>query len=401
MVKIAILGFGTVGSGVYEVIRRNGESFSKKAGQTIDIKYIMDIRDFDNHIESNLFTKSFEEILEDDEVSIVVEVIGGIEPAYSYTKKALLAGKHVVTSNKELVATKGAELLAIAQQNNINYMFEASVGGGIPIIRPLNQCLAANEITEIMGILNGTTNYILTKMIKKGQSFSDALKDAQDKGYAERNPAADVEGHDTCRKIAILSSLVFGRQINADKIYTEGITSIALEDIEYAQKLNSVIKLIGYSHIRDKKVFARVSPLILPGDHPLATVEDVFNGILVKGDAIGDVMFYGRGAGKLPTASAVVADVIDIVKNDQNHRFIWSEGDDSILLNINDEFSTYLVRVGGDDTEQIRKEFGNVIFVKSEKIKGEFAFITPQIKEGELNEKINKIDNVLKKIRMY
>ncbi|WHH61422.1 homoserine dehydrogenase [Petroclostridium sp. X23] len=401
MVKIAVLGFGTVGSGVVEVIRKNGESISKKAGEQIVVKHILDIRDFPDHPDRDLFTKDIEDILNDDEVSIVVEVMGGVEPAYTFTKRALLSGKHVVTSNKELVATHGSELLSIAEEKNINYMFEASVGGGIPIIRPLNQCLAANQITEIMGILNGTTNYILTQMIKAGQSFENALKDAQEKGYAERNPAADVEGHDACRKIAILSSLAFGHHVDSDQIHTEGITKISLEDVEYAEEMGSVIKLLGISKKVGDKVCARVSPMMIPKEHPLAGVEDVFNGILVKGDAIGDVMFYGRGAGKLPTASAVVADVIDITKHiDRNNRFIWKKSEREILMDIGESNTSYFVRVKTDDKpaviNTISKMLGKCSFISIDNpsTEDEVAFVTPEKKEKDLKNVLNSLNNL-------
>jgi len=399
MVKIGVMGFGTVGSGVVEVIRKNASSISRKAGQTIDIKYILDIRDFPDSPERHLLTKNAEDILNDDEISIVVEVMGGIEPAYTFTKRALLSGKHVVTSNKELVAAHGAELLAIAREKNVNYMFEASVGGGIPIIRPLNQCLAANDITEIVGILNGTTNYILTKMIKEGQSFEDALKDAQDKGYAERNPEADVEGYDACRKISILSSLVFGKQVDSNKVYTEGITKIKLEDVEYADRMGKVIKLLGISKKVGDKVYVRVSPMMISKDHPLAGIEDVFNGILVRGDAIGEVMFYGRGAGKLPTASAVVADIIDIVRNlDRNNKYIWVKSDEDFLLDYGEYEVSYFVRVKTDDKSSVMNEvtkvFGNCnfVFIENENASDEVAFVTPKRKEKDLQSALSKIN---------
>ena len=318
----------------------------RKAGQEIDIKYILDIRDFEDHEESHLFTKDFNDILNDDEVSVVIEVMGGTNPAYDFSKAALLAGKHVVTSNKELVATHGTELLNIAKEHNINYLFEASVGGGIPIIRPLNQCLAANEIEEIYGILNGTTNYILTKMIKEGAGFEEALKEAQEKGYAERNPSADVDGIDACRKIAILASLASGKFVDSHKILTEGISKLEKADAKYAEKMNCVIKLIGYAKLEeDGRVFTRVCPMLIPDDHQLSDVNGVFNAILVHGDSIGDVMFYGRGAGKLPTASAVVADVIDAVKHIAvNNRLIWRESAEDFLIDPSEVSGRYFVR---------------------------------------------------------
>ncbi len=346
MINIAILGFGTVGSGVYEILKNSPDAISKKAGDYLNIKYILDIRDFDNHPEKELFTKDFNDILSDDSVKVVVEVMGGLNPAYEFTKSAILAGKTVVTSNKELVATYGTELIKLAKEKSVNYFFEASVGGGIPIIRPLNQCLSANEIQEINGILNGTTNFILTKMFSEGTSFEVALAEAQELGYAERNPSADVDGHDACRKTAILSSLATGKFINYQNIPTEGITKISTTDVEFADKLGYVIKLIGSAKIsKDGKVSALVAPRLVSRESQLSSVSGVFNAIMLKGDALGDVMFYGRGAGKLPTASAVVADVIDGAKHlDVNKWVIWSEADDSIMADPMDVSYKYFVR---------------------------------------------------------
>ena len=312
MINIAVLGYGTIGSGVVEVLKTNGESIRKRAGDKINIKYVLDIREFPGDPIMEILVHDVNIILNDPEVKIVVEVMGGIEPAYSFVKEALLKGKSVVTSNKELVAKHGAELLDIAKERELNFLFEASVGGGIPIIRPLNQSLTADEIVEITGILNGTTNYILTKMSDEGMNFDEALKDAQALGYAERDPSADVEGYDACRKIAILSSLAYGMQVDFEDIYTEGIAGITDVDIKYAKKLDARIKLFATS-IRedDKNVYAMVAPMMIRANHPLYSVGDVFNGIYVRGNVIGDVMFYGSGAGKLPTASAVVADVVD------------------------------------------------------------------------------------------
>ena len=310
--NIAILGFGTVGSGVYEV--------ALQCNKGINVKSILDIRDFSGHPAGELFVDSYDVILNDSSISTVVETIGGLNPAYQYTKSALVCGKNVVTSNKELVAVHGVELSEIAVKNDVCFLFEASVGGGIPIIRPLQQCLAANQITEIYGILNGTTNYILTKMFKEGESFEHALAKAQQKGYAEQNPAADVEGHDTCRKIAILSSLAFGQNISCDTIPTRGITSIKKEDIGEAEASGCVIKLIGHAKIVDGEVQCKVEPMPIPKSSPLANVDGVYNGIMIHGEPVGDVMFYGRGAGKLPTASAVLADVIDIANRIERRR---------------------------------------------------------------------------------
>lgn len=317
MVNAAIMGFGTVGSGVYEIITKNAERIKHNALESeITVSRILDIRDFPDHPAAELFTKDFNDILNDPDITVVAEVMGGLHPAYEFTKQLLEAGKSVVTSNKELVATYGTELMEIAVSNNINYMFEASVGGGIPVIRPLHQCLTANNINRIAGILNGTTNYILNEMIDKGKSFDDALADAQAKGYAERNPAADIEGHDACRKIAILASLACGYYVDCGDIATEGITDITLEDVKYASKLGSVIKLIGYAEFdEDGKLYASVSPRIIDRKNMLAGVDGVMNAIMLTGDCVGDVMFYGAGAGKLPTASAVVADIVDCVRH--------------------------------------------------------------------------------------
>lgn len=385
MVYAAILGFGTVGSGVYEILRKNPSSIAKKAGDTIDIKYILDIRDFEDHPEKHLFTKNFDDILNDDEVSIIVEVMGGLKPAYEFTKSALLAGKSVITSNKELVATHGTELIAIAKENKTNYFFEASVGGGIPIIRPLNQCLAANEISHLHGILNGTTNYILTKMFSEGASFEDALKEAQDLGYAERNPEADVEGHDACRKTAILASLATGKFVDYNNIPTEGITKISQTDVIMAEKIGYVIKLIGSAEIgADGKVSAIVAPRLVPKTSLLSDVDGVFNAIMVRGDSLGDVMFYGRGAGKLPTASAVVADVIDAAKHFHINKWvIWGEPETDMMTVPETVSYRYFVRT--KDTTLINK------FAGAEEIggaDGEFVFITPEISEGNFKEMI-------------
>ncbi len=312
MVNVAILGFGTVGSGVAEVIQKNNNHISQKVANQVNLKYILDIRDFPDSPFANQVVHDFSIIEQDPEVDVVVETIGGATIALDYTRRALSAGKNVVTSNKELVATHGYELLQLSKQMGVNYLFEASVGGGIPIIRPITQCLAANELGEIVGILNGTPNYILTRMIRAGLPFEVALKEAQDNGYAERNPSADIEGADACRKICILSALAFGRHVYPDQVPTQGITKITLSDVAFARSGDMKIKLLGRSIRReDDKICAYVAPHLVADESPLANVEDVFNAISVKGDAIGDVMFYGRGAGKLPTASAVVADVMD------------------------------------------------------------------------------------------
>lgn len=403
MVKIAILGFGTVGSGVYEVVDKNNRGISKRSGQEIKIQHILDLRDFPGHPLQNRFTKDYDKILNDDEVEIVVEVMGGLNPAYEYTKRALLAGKHVVTSNKELVATYGAELLNLAKAQNVNYMFEASVGGGIPIIRPLHHCLAGNEIDEIVGILNGTTNYILTQMINEGVSFEDALADAQAKGYAERNPDADVLGYDACRKIAILASLACHKNVDYKLIETEGITEIKLKDVNYVAKIDSVIKLLGIFKIEeDGTVYVRVSPAIISNDHPLANVTGVFNGILVKGNAIGDVVFYGQGAGKLPTASAVVGDIIDIARNlNRNNNLTWDVVEENFVGNYLDMQNAYYVRLKADSDfkTKIASVFGECEYIDSDE--GELVFVTPIQRDGDALEKLNSLScEVCAKIRL-
>ena len=392
MINVAVLGFGTVGSGVVEII--NGKEFAKKVGKEINVKKILDIRTFDDSPFGNLVTSDFDSILDDKEISIVVETMGGTNPAYDFTKRSLMAGKSVVTSNKELVATHGTEFLKLARDNNVCYMFEASVGGGIPIIRPLGNCLAANDINSIMGILNGTTNYILTKMIRDGESFETALSNAQAKGYAERNPAADVEGTDACRKIAILASLAFGKAIDCTKISTEGITKITLDDVKYAQKINHSIKLIGQCKKVGDKVYAKVSPLMLPDDNALSDVEGVFNGIMVNGSATGDVMFYGKGAGKLPTASAVVADIIDIVKHDGTGAPYWEDGGELTAENP-DRVKIYVRAVSPSAKEEAVKIFGDAEVLADEN--GEFTFVSAEDTESNLYKKADELSEKLGK----
>lgn len=401
MAKIAIMGYGTVGSGVYEIIKKNTEKlFINANNEPIEIKYILDIRDFDGHPEKNLFTKDFNDILNDDEVTVVAEVMGGLHPAYEFTKSLLEAGKSVVTSNKELVATYGSELLKLASDKNINYFFEASVGGGIPIIRPMHQCLTANNIEKIAGILNGTTNYILNQMIKNGKTFEDALKDAQAKGYAEKNPAADIEGYDACRKIAILASLASRKTVDYNDIETEGITAITLEDTQYATKMGCVIKLIGYAEFLDNgKVYATVSPMLIKDEHPISCVNGVFNAIMVTGDCVGDVMFYGRGAGKLPTASAVVADIVDSVKHrERSKKIYWEHQEENISASKDDVKFRYFVRCT-DTEDNIKNTFGECEFTESI-INGETAFITSELTVSEKDEKLGKLNGAVSCIRV-
>ena len=401
MAKVAIMGYGTVGSGVYDIIKTNSDKLSRSAnGESVDIKYILDIRDFDDHPEKELFTKEFNDILNDDEVSVVAEVMGGLHPAYEFTKSLLEAGKSVVTSNKELVATYGTELLEIARGKNVNYFFEASVGGGIPIIRPMHQCLTANNILKIAGILNGTTNYILDQMIRKGKTFETALKDAQNNGFAERNPAADIEGHDACRKISILASLASGKMIDYNDIDTDGITNITLDDVKYAAAMDSVIKLIGYAQFDENgKVYSIVSPMVIKNSSPLAGVDGVFNAIMVTGDCVGDVMFYGKGAGKLPTASAVVADVVDAVKHsDRSKKIFWEKPTENIMADIDSKKFEYFVRTT-DSAENVQKIFGKCEFVDNI-IDNESAFVTSPLTKSEVEEKLAKLSDVVANIRV-
>ncbi len=404
MVNIAVLGYGTVGSGVVEVLRTNQSSINNRAGQEINLKYVLDLREFPGDPVENILVHDYSVILNDEEVDIVVEVMGGVNPAYQFVKDALLKGKSVCTSNKELVAKHGAELLEIAKQNNINFLFEASVGGGIPIIRPLNQSLTADEIMEISGILNGTTNYILTKMSKEGLAFDTVLKEAQELGYAERNPEADVEGYDACRKIAILSSLACGHQVDFEDIYTEGITKITDVDFKYAKKLGVSIKLIGSSKRIGDGFCATVAPKMISEEHPLAGVNGVMNAIFVKGNVLGDVMFYGAGAGKLPTASAVVSDVVDAVKHmGRNIMTIWNTKKME-LVNKEDISSAFFIRFSGDaDSDKlavIENAFGKGKVVKADGVDGEFAYVTEVITEKAYADAATQVDGIISMIRM-
>ena len=392
MIQIAVLGYGTVGSGVVEVINTNHESINKRVGQEVNIKYVLDLRDFPGDPVEKILVHDYETIINDPEVDIVVEVMGGVEPAYTFTKRALQAGKSVCTSNKELVARHGLELLKIAEEKNINYMFEASCGGGIPIIRPLHSSLTADEIDEISGILNGTTNYILSKMQAENADFEEVLKEAQEKGYAERNPEADVEGYDACRKIAILSSLAFGNHVNYEEIYTEGITKITVEDMKYASALGMSIKLLATSKKENDKFYAMVSPVLVGTDSPLYSVNDVFNAIFVHGNVLGDAMFYGSGAGKLPTASAVVADVVDEAKNlHENIATNWTN-EPMTLKPMDETEGRFFVRVKGVTEAQAEAAFGMIQVVKVDTLPDEFGFITECMKQGEYKKKISSLN---------
>lgn len=404
------MGYGTVGSGVAEVIANNHESIVKKSSQPeLEVKYILDLRDFPGDVNEKKMIKDFNIILNDPEVAVVVETMGGLHPAYEFVSSCLSAGKSVVTSNKELVAAKGDELLKIAKDKNVNFLFEASVGGGIPIIRPISQCLAANRIDEIAGILNGTTNFILTMMIDKNMSFEDALKLAQDNGYAEKDPTADVEGHDACRKICILAALCFGKHVYPKDVHTEGIAKITLTDVEYVRSWGGVIKLIARaSRVGEDKISAMVSPALVKNSSQLAGVNDVFNAILVRGDATGDVVFYGKGAGKLPTASAVVADILDCARHMTERKdFGWESGTDNYVVDYTELETALYVRAETSDKEKSEKDIVSV-FGKAEILEragapeNEIAFVTPWASEKELEAKLKTVSslNVLSKIRV-
>lgn len=399
MIKAAIMGFGTIGSGVAEVLDINKKSIAARVGDEVELKYVLDLRDFEGDPIQSKIVHDYKVIAEDPEVSIVVETMGGVEPAYTFVKTMLEAGKHVTTSNKALVAAKGAELIALAKEKNVNFMFEASVGGGIPIIRPLNSCLTADEIEEITGIVNGTTNYMMTEMTEKGADFNEVLKDAQAKGYAEKDPTADVEGYDACRKIAILTSLVCGQQVDFEDIHTEGITKITPTDIKYAQAMGRAIKLLATSKKGPKGYTAIVAPFLLPASHPLYAVNGVFNAIFVHGNVLGDAMFYGSGAGKLPTASAVVADVVEMAKNlDKNIPIEWSSKKLE-LVDYREWENRFFIRTTADKVA-VERVFGAVTYVQAEGVTGELGFVTEKISEGDCEKKEAELGNILQKIRV-
>lgn len=398
--NIAVLGYGTVGSGVVEVLTTNRETITKRAGEAIDVKYVLDLRDFPGDPIQEKIVHDYQVILDDPEIKIIVEVMGGVEPAYTFVKKALQVGKSVSTSNKELVAKHGAELLALANEKNVNFLFEASVGGGIPIIRPLNQSLTADEIDEITGILNGTTNYMLTKMDTAGADYDTVLKEAQDRGYAERHPEADVEGYDACRKIAILTSLAYGMQVDYEDIHTEGITHITETDFKYAKAMNMGIKLLGTSRREEGGLFALVAPMMIAHDHPLYSVNDVFNAILVKGNALGDVMFYGKGAGKLPTASAVVSDVVDEVKHMGTHIMTIWQPQKLHLVEYPLYKSRFFVRAKNGTEDKARALFGDIAICHAEGVDGEYGFVTEPMTVGDFEEKKSQLDGFIARIFM-
>lgn len=402
MINIAVLGYGTVGSGVVEVINTNQDSINRRAGDAIRIKYVLDLRDFPGDPVQKVLVHDYETIVNDPEVDIVVEVMGGLEPAHTFVKRALEAGKSVATSNKALVAKFGPELMDIARNKNINFLFEASCGGGIPIIRALNQSLTADQIDEVTGILNGTTNYMLTKMDMEGSRFESVLKEAQEKGYAEADPTADVEGYDACRKIAILSSLAYGKFLNYEKIHTEGITRITPEDMEYARVMGMSIKLLATSRkLSEDSYYAVVAPFLVGKNNPLYSVNDVYNGIFVHGNVLGDAMFYGSGAGKLPTASAVVADVVDEAKHlHENMPNEWT--DQPLPLADPDQVSgRFFVRVQTTDLSLIRSVFGTIEQIQVPKAEGETGFVTAQMTLGQYKAKAAEIKaEILSMIRI-
>lgn len=398
MIQAAVLGYGTVGSGVVEVLHKNREIIAKRVGEEIEVKYILDLRDFPGDPFEDKVVHDINLILDDPDISVVCETMGGTKPAYQFTKDALLKGKSVCTSNKELVASYGPELLQMAAENNCSYLFEASVGGGIPIIRPMNTSLAPENIVKIKGILNGTTNYILTKMAKEGASFNTVLKEAQEKGYAERNPEADVEGYDACRKIAILSSLMTGKNVDFSKIYTEGITKITARDFEYAKAVNKSIKLLAVSERTDDGVSILVAPFMLGAEHPLCGVNDVFNAVYVTGNMVGDLMFYGHGAGKLATASAVVSDVMECAGNiGKNIPVLW-ESDNLPLLDMKECTRKFFVRVAMKDRGAVLNSFGKIKEIDI--TDDEFGFITDSMTEKEFDTRMKGLREVLSVIRV-
>ena len=401
--KIAVLGYGTVGSGVVEVLEKNQELISQRAGKPIEVKYVLDLRDFPGQRIQEKIVHDYDVILKDEEIEIVVEVMGGVEPANTFVKEALLAGKSVVSSNKALVAKCGADLLKTARSKQVNFLFEASVGGGIPILRALGSSLTGDEIEAITGILNGTTNYMMTKMFYEGADYEEVLKEAQANGYAEADPTADVEGYDACRKIAILTSIISGKMVDFEEIYTEGISKINVEDMKYAKALGMTIKLLAECKRIDGKWYASVAPYLLGQDHPLSSVHDVFNAVCVKGNMLGDAMFYGSGAGKLPTASAVVADIIAEAKNPHTDIMNFWTDEKLQLEDRKTSSKRFLVRMAAaqaEFAEKIQEDFGEVAFIFPEGIRGEFGFLTCVMTEGEYEEKAKSYPQICHMIRV-
>ena len=387
MSKIAVLGYGTVGSGVVEVLTKNASIIKEKAGETIEVKRVLDLRDFPGDPVENIVTHDFTDIENDDEISVVVETMGGTKPAYDFVKRSILKGKSVCTSNKALVADHGTELIRLAKEQGVHFFFEASVGGGIPILRPLSRCLVADELLSISGILNGTTNFILTKMADEGSAYEDVLKEAQALGYAEADPTADVEGYDTCRKIAILTALAYGAQVDYEDITTEGISKITDKDISYVKKMGKVIRLLGSSKREDGKLFALVSPYIIGADNPLYSVNGVFNAISVTGNMLGEVMFYGQGAGKEATASAVVTDIVEAVKNkDISIEIRWDEKK-QVVEPLDDMKNAFFVRIDKSEKDKASDIFGVSEFIDGV-VDNEVGFITDVMTEKEFADKL-------------
>lgn len=407
--NVAILGYGVVGSGVAKILKENAGIITEKTGHEFKVTKILDIRDFPLSEYRSIMTKSFEDIANDEAIDIVVETMGGVEPAFGFVSACLEKGKHVVSSNKELVAVKGAELLGKAKENNVNFFFEASVGGGIPVIRPISRCLAGNEISEVSGILNGTTNYILTKMITEGVSFEDALKNAQELGYAEKDPSADVDGIDAMRKICILASLCFGTHLYPDGVYCEGIRRVTLADVAYAEKYGSVIKLVARTKkLSDSKVFAAVYPCFVKKSNMLAGVNDVNNACLVKGDMTGEILMYGKGAGSEATASAVVGDIIDCADNSEKRKlFGWKDTKADILSNYTENETALYVRCTVENKPEacrrLKEIFGNVVFLwRSNQPENEIAFVTPVMEEKKLRKVLSTTGvTVITTIRIF
>ena len=395
--KVAIMGYGTIGSGVAEVLEVNKDVIAKRVGEPLELKYVLDLRDFEGDPIADKIVHDYKTIVEDPEVDIVVETMGGVEPAYTFVKAMLEAGKNVATSNKALVADKGADLIATAKANNVNFMFEASVGGGIPIIRAIQECLTGDVVEEIAGIVNGTTNYMMTEMSEKGSDFDDVLKDAQAKGYAEKDPTADIEGHDACRKIAILTSLVAGRHVDYNDIPTEGISHITATDIKYAKAMGRAIKLLATSKDVGDTYVARVAPFLLDPSHPLYNVNGVFNAVFVHGNMLGDGMFYGSGAGKLPTASAVVGDVVRMAKHvNMNIKIEWNH-DKLELADASQMENRFFVRTASGKAA-VEAAFGEVEYVDAG-VSGELGFVTSLMKECDYVAKSAGVD-VLQMIRL-
>lgn len=398
MIKIAVMGYGTIGSGVVQVIETNQDSICRKIGEGIEVKYILDLRDFEGDPMQSRVVHDYKTIAEDPEVAIVVESMGGVEPAYTFVKAMLEAGKSVTTSNKALVAAHGADLIAAAKNKNVNFMFEASVGGGIPIIRALNSCLTADRIEEISGIVNGTTNYMMTKMAEEGCDFEEVLKEAQEKGYAEKDPTADIEGHDAGRKIAILTSLIAGQQVDFEDVYTEGISSITATDILYAKKMDRVIKLLATSRQVADTYTVMVAPFLLPKEHPLYTVNGVFNAVFVRGNMLGDAMFYGSGAGSLPTASAVVADVVELAKHIGKHIELEWRPEKLEIADYRQQSTRFFVRTNAEKPE-IERIFDTVQYINVPEAAGEIGFVTSEMKEEDYEKKAAQLGSVIQMIR--